>query len=62
MRAWQLWHFDDADIHIPEHKGKEMKKPLTPLSVPRSSTPTTDYLPQAMSTAASKTHNSKTNK
>lgn len=34
MRAWQLWHFDDADIHIPEHKGKEMKKPLTPLSVP----------------------------
>lgn len=34
MRAWQLWHFDDADIHIPEHKGEEMKKPLTPPSVP----------------------------
>lgn len=28
MRAWQLWHFDDADIHIPEHKGEEIKKPL----------------------------------
>lgn len=34
MRAWQLWHFDDADIHISEHKGEEMKKPLTPPSVP----------------------------
>lgn len=34
MRAWQLWHFDDADIHIPEHKGEEMKKPLTPPSIP----------------------------
>lgn len=34
MRPWQLWHFDDANIHIPEHKGEEMKEVLAPLSVP----------------------------
>lgn len=33
MRTWQLWCFDDADIHIPEHKAEEMKKPLTSPSV-----------------------------
>lgn len=28
MRTWQLWCFDDADIHIPAHIAEEMKKPL----------------------------------